>query len=162
MTAEAGRWYILRVRLGFESLVASILKKQQIPVFFPPYHDATRNPDESGTWAFRGYVLARFSIIDCNSVEKIPGVLCVAGVPKPVPIGDLEIDALQTAIGAGLHLKVFPLLTDYHEGRVSTGPLQDHTGSFFKHKSGWYFAIPIPAIERTFAFAMPELSVGLN
>jgi hypothetical protein len=62
MMAAPLRWYVLRVRLGFEALVASELRKRNLTVFLPFRRNsnrADRIPIELGRMAFPGYVFAR-------------------------------------------------------------------------------------------------------
>jgi len=160
--AEPERWYVLRVRFGFETLVGSELRKHKINVFLPLRYRTEWMSREIGTMAFPGHIFARFSLDERHSVLMVPGVLCVAGAPEPVPIGEDQILNLQAAIRAGLPPRVFPFDREQHEGRVVEGPLCGRKGSFIEHNGEWHFAVRVAAIERTLAFPLPGLSVEIS
>src|SRR5688572_20840994 len=118
MMANPGCWYLLRVRLGFESFVASNLHKQRIQVFLPLYHHVATT-DARIASPFPGHLFAKFKSDERSVVEKTPGVLCVAGVPKPIPLDEAEMAIVRIAIRSSLPFKVLPVSLDYHHGRVS-------------------------------------------
>jgi hypothetical protein len=166
MVATPLRWYVLRVRLGFETLVAAELRNRNLTVFLPYRRSANRGPDripvELGFGAFPGYVFARFSIDDWNTIAIIPGVLLVAGVPQPIPVSETTMSDLKAAFAAELQLKVFTIKHYRQPGRVSTGPLRGRAGMFIQSGQQWHLAIAIDALERTLAFALPEAAVDVS
>jgi len=160
------RWYVLRVRLGFETLVASELRKRNLTVFLPFRRNdncSNRIPfEELGRTAFPGYVFARFSIDDWLTIGLIPGVLLVAGVPQPVPISETTIFDLRAAFQADLQLKVLAIEHYKRPGRISSGPLRGRVGMFVQSASKWHLAINLDALDRTLAFALPEAAVDVS
>src|SRR5262245_57115208 len=165
MMAAPLRWYVLRVRLGFEALVASELRKRNLTVFLPSRRNdnrVDRIPVELGRMAFPGYVFARFSIDDWQAIGIIPGVLLVAGVPQPTPVSETTMSDLKAAFGAELQLKVHAIKHYTQPGRISSGPLRGRTGMFIQSGTKWDLAVPVDALERTLAFALPEAEVDFS
>ena len=166
MMAAPLRWYVLRVRLGFETLVASELRKRNLTVFLPFHRNdacSGRIPfEELGRMAFPGYVFARFSIDDWLAIGMVPGVLLVAGVPQPIPVSETTMSDLKAAFLAELELKVLAIKYYKQPGRISAGPLRGRVGMFIQSGSKWHLAVTVDALERTLAFALPEAAVDVN
>src|SRR5262245_10796136 len=121
MMAIPLRWYVVRVRLGFEALVASELRKRNLTVFLPLRRNDNRGdriPIELGRMAFPGYVFARFSIEDWHAIGIIPGVLLVAGVPQPIPLTETTMSDLKAAFEAELQFKVLAIKHYKQPGRI--------------------------------------------
>jgi transcription antitermination factor NusG len=165
MMAAPLRWYVLRVRLGFETLVASELRNRNLTVFLPYRRNdrcADRIPVEVGPSAFPGYVFARFSIDDWHAIAIIPGVLLVAGVPQPIPVSETTMADLKAAFAAELQLKVLAIKHYKQPGRISSGPLRGRVGMFIQSGQQWHLAITVDALERTLAFALPVEAVDVS
>src|SRR2546421_638943 len=98
--AKRDRWYVLRMRAGFEALVISELRQRGIEVFLPSntFH-ISRESDDS-------HILARFSLANQKKVSLVPGVLDLVGVPRPSPIPDRDVANLKAATDAGMTMKI--------------------------------------------------------
>jgi hypothetical protein len=72
-------WYVLKVRSGFESVVAQRLGKLHLEVVIP---------DQKCT------LYCRFALKDRRAITSVPGVLDIMGIPEPVSI-DPGLDSLQ-------------------------------------------------------------------
>jgi transcription antitermination factor NusG len=165
MMAAPLRWYVLRVRLGFETLVASELRKRNLTVFVPFRRNdncSDRTPFELSRMAFPGYVFVRFSIDDWLAIGMIPGVLLVAGVPQPMPVSETTMSDLKAAFNAELQLKILAIKHYKQPGRISSGPLRGRIGMFIQSSNSWHLAIAVEALERTLAFALPDESVDIG
>jgi hypothetical protein len=158
----AESWYVLRVRFGFEALVVSELRKQDIPALLPLHQNAGTFASTVTTVALPGHVFARFAFDDRHVIDTIPGVLCVAGAPSALPVSESDISAIEAAVNAGLPIRVLPLSTSTCDGRVTAGPLRGRQGLFLERNGQWHFAICVEAIERVFAFEVPEESVEFS
>jgi hypothetical protein len=91
-------WYELKVRPGFEIIVAQGLRKLNLEAFVPERKriHSPKSPDRRPP---TGYVYCRFALKDWQSLTSIPGVLDVLGSPKPVPV-DAVVSALRSAAGS--------------------------------------------------------------
>ena len=143
--ADIKHWYVLRVRLGFEALVARQLCKQGIESFLPQH--------KSRKFLFPGYVFSRFALEEQQSVLTAPGVVAVIGLPKPAPVDDGEFLRLRSVIGSGLPMEVLPVLPG-ERARVMEGPLCGLHGSIFERNGKRYFGIQVKPIGRTLAFEL--------
>src|SRR5689334_23974927 len=79
-----GHWYALKVRQGFEVVVAQKLRKLDLEVFVPerklaPSED--RGEDESF-----GCLYCCFDLSNRNLVLSIPGVVDIMGAPEITPL----------------------------------------------------------------------------
>jgi transcription antitermination factor NusG len=91
------RWYLLKVRQGFEPVVAQALRQKRIKVFIPlPRCDKSQR----SRFGSPGYLLCRFDLRRRQVVLAVPGARCIVGIPEPVALDDHEIVALHK-IGRG-------------------------------------------------------------
>ena len=79
------RWYELRVRAGFETVVEQKLRKLNLEVLIPGQEPI--NPQEPNPLECRstGYLHCRFALENRLSVAGIPGVLGILGAPEAPP-----------------------------------------------------------------------------
>jgi len=86
-------WYALKVRGGFEMIVAQRLRNVDLEVFVP---DHKSTPEESNYEDSRPStcVYARFDVRMRHMVTNIPGVLDILGTPDPNPL-DTELSDLR-------------------------------------------------------------------
>jgi hypothetical protein len=157
--AESERWYVLTVRSGFAPFVAAELHRQGVQVFLP---DIKAEPAAPGRISHPDLVFARLALKDQRSVVTLPGFLCIAGVPEPVPVGEEEISNLQAAAWIGLAMMA-PTETPHPQpGRILDGPLEGLTGKFLNQNGTWHLTVHIAPLERTFVFALPETAVQVS
>jgi transcription termination factor NusG len=78
------QWYVLRVRAGFETIVAQKLRQLNLEVLVP----AQQSIDSQDPQKYRsaGYVQCRFALENQLSVTSIPGVIAILGTPAPSPL----------------------------------------------------------------------------
>ena len=88
-------WYLLKVRPGFETVVAQKLRKLNLEILLPDQNSS--DPQERSVQEHRstGYVFCRFALENRLSVTSIPGVMAVLGVPEPISF-DKGMASLQT------------------------------------------------------------------
>ena len=79
------RWYLLKVRPGFEAVVSKILRQKGLEAVV---QESQRHRSKSKRVPRSGYVLCRFNWRNQQSVLTVPGVLYIAGIPKPIPLDD--------------------------------------------------------------------------
>jgi transcription antitermination factor NusG len=82
-------WYVLRVRAGFEAVVAQKLRQLNLEVVVPGQKESI-NSQEPHLREYRstGYVYCRFALENRLSVTSIPGVVAILGTPEPKPFDD--------------------------------------------------------------------------
>ena len=154
-------WYAVNVRTGFAHFVAAELRNQGVRVFLPENRAFQPSFAVSGQISTASYVFARFSLEDSETVTILPGVLSIAGAPKPVSIDDKDISDLRAAMSAGLSMTVQTGANELQPGRVIGGPLSGRSGNFLELGGVWHFAIRVPALERMFLFVVPTQFVNV-
>jgi Transcription termination factor nusG len=87
-------WYRLKVRRGFELLIAQRLQKLNLEIFVPECQSVT--PQESALHDNESavYIYSRFDLSIRNSVLAVPGVLDTTGTPESAPC-DKEVSAIR-------------------------------------------------------------------
>ena len=107
-------WFAVQTRSRYENLVATLLRGKGYELFLPIYKSRRRWSDrikELELPLFPGYLFCRFNPLDRFPILVTPGVMQVVGVGKsPIPVDDLEIAALKTAIRSGLPRQPWPFL----------------------------------------------------
>jgi hypothetical protein len=160
--AKGEHWYVLRIQAGFETLIVSELRKKNIPVFLAEDHDVSVSVLPPVRISSDIFIFARFSLQNRQTLEILPGLVCIAGVPVPMPLPDQNVSDLQAAVGAGLDMKILMSSQDAQFGLIVNGPLGGRRGKLLKHGGRWLFAVEVPPLERTFGFALPDCSVQLD
>src|SRR5690242_2312828 len=89
-------WYGLKVRPGFELLVAQRLQKLNLEVFVPERESATPHEPNPQDQSF-ACVYSRFDLDIRSSVVTIPGVLDISGTPQPTSC-DKEVSRMRRKI----------------------------------------------------------------
>lgn len=93
-------WHLLKVRSGFETVVAHRLQSRGLEVFIPerkPTHPKGASPEWNPA---DGYVICGPFMENPQSITNIPGVLCILGSPIPTPV-EGDFSAGQAAVLAG-------------------------------------------------------------
>ena len=90
-------WYALKVRPGFDVVVAQRLRKMHLEAFVAEQRTTSQEPDRRFQAAC--HVYCRFSLESRQSLIGIPGVLGILGAPEPTRF-DAEVTALQAASGS--------------------------------------------------------------
>jgi hypothetical protein len=89
-------WYVLKVRSGFEVVVAQRLRKLGLEAFVPERDRVPSEESHDRSSQSVGYVYCRFALERRRSLTSIPGVLDILGTPNPTPC-DSDVSALRTA-----------------------------------------------------------------
>src|SRR6266850_3852452 len=79
-------WYVLRVRSGFQAVVAQKLRKLHLEVIIPDQKSISPQEPQLRDRSSTGYLYCRFDLENRVAVTSIPGVLDIAGTPEPAPL----------------------------------------------------------------------------
>jgi hypothetical protein len=79
------RWYVLKLRPGFEPVVAKRLRKLNLEVLVPNQKPTPRDCRHRDS-ASPSHLYCRFSLENRLLVTGIPGVLDILGTPEPIAI----------------------------------------------------------------------------
>ncbi len=149
------QWFAFRVRSRFEKAVASAARSKGYEVMFPLYRVRHNWSDRSKSVdlpLFPGYVFCRLEAEQRFPVLTIPGVVHVVEIGKvPVPIDDVEIDAIQNAIKAELNVEPWPFLEVGQRVRLGSGPLSGREGFLVNSQERHRVVVSLAALERSIA-----------
>jgi len=128
MMAEDKRWYLLKVRPTFEPLVQRELTRLDFETFLPEH---SHRKFIKRNLLFPGHIFCRCDVLDQKRVLSSPGVLCILGIPDPLPFDDSDISDLRKAIICNLPSSVIQRQVGGEAVRILDGPLRDLTGIRF-------------------------------
>jgi transcriptional antiterminator NusG len=165
-------WFALMVKPRFEKSVSALLRSKGLEDFTPMTTSRREWSDRQKTLElpmFPRYVFCRFSFENRVPVLSTPGVLRVVGFgPVPCQIPDAEIEALRTAIRAGVPLMDCDYLAVGQRVRVLKGPLTGVEGLFVEWKANARVVLSIHLLQRSLCAevdvrsTLPIPSAGVN
>src|SRR5260370_41707850 len=162
MKAEVGccPWFALQTRSRYENLVATLWRGKGYELFLPIYKSRRRWSDrikELELPLFPGYLFCRFNPLDRFPILVTPGVMQVVGVGKnPIPVDDLEIAALKTAIRSGLPRQPWPFLQIGQKVRIECKPLCGLEGILVEIKGRHRLVLSVTLLHHPVAVAVDD------
>ena len=156
-------WYALWVRSRHEKSVAEILKGKGYETFLPMHQSRRRWSDriqEVELPLIPGYVFCRFDAACRMPILTTPGLVQVVCMGKtPQPVDDAEMQALITAVEAGVHLQLWPFLKTGQRVSIEEGPLRSIEGILISIKGTDQLILSISMLQRSVAVAVDRRSV---
>ena len=153
--SAAERWYALRVKSNCEKGVALMAQNRGFQEFLPLYRARRRWSDrwkEMELPLFPGYVFCRLDAQRRLPLLTIPGVLHFVGIGKtPAPLEDVEIEAIQVAVQAGLSAEPWPFLEAGQRVRLEDGPLTGIEGTLVSTATQHRLIISVTLLRRSVA-----------
>src|SRR3989442_3511858 len=121
------KWFALYVKPRHEKVVARSLDGAGLVSFLPLYvrrHVYARRSKENEIPLFPGYVLCRFDALKRIRILSTRGVISIVSVARtPVPVDDIEIFSLQSAIKAQVSLEPRSFVETGARVRITRGAL---------------------------------------
>src|SRR5436189_1987587 len=112
---ETAAWYGVRVRSQAEQMAATALRAKGYEEFLPVIKSRRRWSDRVkyiDKPAFPGYVFCRFEVNKRAAVLQTPGVVNIVSFgSQPLPIPEVEIQAVRTMLQSSLSVQLYPFLT---------------------------------------------------
>ena len=156
-------WYALWVRSRHEKSVAGILTSKGYETFLPMHKSRRRWSDriqEVELPLIPGYVFCRFDPLNRMPVITTPGLVQIVSVGNtPEPVDNDEINALITAVEAGVHLQLWPFLKTGQRVSIEEGPLRSLEGILISTKGTDQLILSISLLQRSVAVAVDRRSV---
>ena len=147
------QWFALAVKPRFDKAVARALEMKGYETVLPLYkkhHRYGARSKDSELPLFPGYVCCRFDIGTRVPILTTPGVIQVLGAGSmPIPLSDLEIYSLQTAIKAQLPVQPFPFLDAGQRVRINSGVLAGVEGIILRSKPSLRLVLSITLLQRS-------------
>src|SRR5947207_3701791 len=149
------QWFALRVKSGYEKLVATMANSMGFEDFLPVYQSRNRWSDRVKLVELPllpGYVFCRLHVEHRLPLLTIPGVLHFVGIGKaPVPIADGEIAALQRTIQSGLAAEPWPFLEAGRRVCLEAGPLAGLEGILVENPNKDRVVVSVTLLNRSVA-----------
>jgi len=146
-------WFALRTRSNFEKIAAIGLENKGLTPYLPTYRNRRRWSDRvvvTETPLFRGYVFCRFNPLHRLPILTTTGVISIVGCgSEPVPIDEVEIEAIDTILRTGLAAEPCPFLREGQTVRVIHGALSGVEGILIKKKSDFRLVISVSMLQRS-------------
>jgi transcription antitermination factor NusG len=152
------RWFALRVQSRCEKVVAAVARNKGFEEFLPLQQGRRRWSDRLKSIElplFPGYIFCRLDPQRRLPLLTIPGVLHFVGIGKiPSPIEDMEIAAIQTAVGSGILTEPWPFLEAGQRVRLEDGPLAGLEGILVEGPKRQRVVVSVTLLKRSVAVAI--------
>jgi transcription antitermination factor NusG len=146
-------WFALRVRPNFEKTVAMALRNKGYEEFLPLYHARRRWSDRYRTLElplFSGYLFCRIDLRHRLPVLMTPGLLGIVSSGKvPLPVGDVEIAAVQSIVRSTLAAQPMSGLAVGDQVRIQAGPLRGVEGVLLRIDGSYRLIVSVTLLHRS-------------
>jgi transcription antitermination factor NusG len=148
-------WYALRVRSNFERKAADFLRARDLEEFLPSYRRRSYWSDRV-KWVerplFPGYVFCRFAMQNWLQVMQTPGVVeAVSFGGKPIPVDQMEMEAVQTLVNSSAELFPRAFLRVGQRVVVNRGPLAGVEGILERFEKQCRIVVSVSLLQRSVA-----------
>jgi transcription termination/antitermination protein NusG len=148
-------WYAVRVRSKFERNVSIVLEHKGLEQFLPTYRSRRAWTDRTKTLdlpLFPGYVFCRIPLEQRNRVVTTDGVVGLVGAGRlPIPVSEVEIEAIRTMIQSQVETQPWPFLKIGQTVRICHGSLSGIEGILVRVKNSWRLVVSLTLLERSVA-----------
>ena len=146
-------WYALAVKPRFDRAVSRTLQlkgyETVLPLYRKQHRDGARSNDPEMP-LFPGYVCCRFDVRFRVPILATPGVVEIFGAGNiPIPLADIEMTSLQTAIRAGYPLQPFPFVETGQRVRIERGALAGIEGIAMSFKQTLRLVLSISPLQKS-------------
>jgi transcription antitermination factor NusG len=156
-------WYGVRTRSNYEKVTADMLSAKGYEAYLPIYRARRRWSDravERELPLFPGYLFCRFDPMRRLPILTTPGVVSVISNAKvPIPIPEVEISAIRTAIESGFPVTPCAYLKEGQHVRVREGPLEGVEGILIRKKNDWRIVLSVEMLQRSVSIEIDRESV---
>ena len=147
------RWFVLYVKPRHEKVIVRSLSAEGLEAFLPLYvrqHVYMHRSKENELPLFPGYVFCRFDVLKRTPILATPGVLFIVSVGRtPIPVDDIEIFSLQSAIKAQLSLEPCPFVQKGQRVQITRGALTGVEGIVLEVRKSLRLVISITLLRRS-------------
>ena len=146
-------WYAAYTSARHEKSVAEHLRQREVECFLPLYetvHRWNNGRHRVQLPLFPGYIFVHMSLREKLRVLQVPGLANLVsfnGVPAALP--EADIDALRSALTAGVPAQPYRYLTVGSRVEICRGPLQGMKGILLRHHSQFRVVLSVEMIMRS-------------
>ncbi len=148
-------WYGLRTKSNCEKTASAVLGIKGYDYYLPLYRVRRRWSDRvvvTELPLLPGYIFCRLDAMCRLSILTTPGVVSIISCGKvPVPIPEIEIDAIQAILRSGNIVEPCPYLREGQRIRINRGSLEGLEGILLKKKAEWSMVISVTMLQRSVA-----------
>jgi transcription antitermination factor NusG len=157
-------WFALQVRTRWESSTAVLLSGKGYQTFLPTYKAQKRwsgKNREMDAPLFPGYVFCQFDPQKRLPILVTPGVVSVVSCGRiPLPVADVEIDAIQKVVASGLRVEPWPYLEIGQKIRIESDALQGLEGILINFKGNHRIVVSVSLLRRSVALEIDRACVS--
>jgi len=152
---QTRNWYAVYTASNREKRVERHLRTKGVEVFLPLYTVTKRWKNRIRAKVdlplFPGYLFARIALSERVRVLEVPSVVSIIGKGRePIPLSDVELDALRTGLRLG-QVDPHPYLKVGNRARIRTGPFAGMEGIVVRKDGQLRVVISIDCIMRSMA-----------
>jgi len=148
-------WFAIQVRSRYENLVAAFLSGKGYEWFLPRYSCRRQWTDRIKKVElplFPGYLFCRFDPQHRLPILQTPGLISIVGIgKKPVPVEEVEIEAIRMLVGAGLAHRPWPYAKVGQRVRIEHGALCGLEGILQSCKGHHRIVVSVSLLQRSVA-----------
>jgi len=163
---RSAQWFALEVKPRFDKAVAQALRMKGYDTLLPLYkkhHQYGTRSKTSELPLFPGYVCCHFDVRARLPILATPGVIQVLGAGNiPIPLSDLEVNSLQTAMKARVPAEPYPFVGTGHRVRIHSGALAGVEGIVISSKPRLRLALSITLLKRSVLLEIDRDQVGVE
>jgi transcription antitermination factor NusG len=146
-------WMAIRVKSRFEKMTAAAFEQRGYTCFLPLYVCRRRWSDRNKVGEFPlfpGYLFCRFNPLERTPILETPGVVQIVGIGRtPVPVADVEIEALQTVLRSGCPVTPWAYVAAGQSVRIEDGPLSGVHGILLEVKNERRIILSVSLLRRS-------------
>ncbi len=163
--AYTGHWFAIHTRAKHEKKVAFELERKGVSAFVPSTPQLRQWSDRKKILESPLFSCYAFVQTDCTSrihqsVLQTPGVLrWVAFAGSPVPIPNVQIEALRRIVDTHVSCTVYPFLKPGQRVRIHGGCLEGLECTLVSEQGDRKLVLSIEPIERSICISAADYSV---
>jgi transcription antitermination factor NusG len=165
MTPEISheRWFALQVKSRWESSTSALLTGKGYQTLLPSYRARKLlrgKHKEVSAPLFPGYVFCHFNAHNRLPVLVTPGVIGVVGIGRvPLAVEESEIEAIQSAISAGVPVQPWPYLEVGQKVRLEGPRWAGMEGILINFKGSRRLVLSVSLLRRSVALEVDRSMV---
>jgi len=160
---EIERWFAVQVRTRWESSTALLLSGKGYQTLLPTFSAQKRRNGrlrQVNAPLFPGYVFCQFDTQKRLPILVTPGVISVVSQGKvPLPVDDVEIEAVRTLMSSGVSAEPWPFLEVGQKVRIESDALQGIEGILVQFKGNHRVILSISLLRRSVALEINRACV---
>jgi transcription antitermination factor NusG len=148
-------WFAVQVRARYENVAATCVAGKGYECFLPTFWCRRRWSDRVKDMElplFPGYFFCKFHPQDRMPILKTPAVVSIVAIAqKPIPVDEVEIEAVRTLVRSGLRHQPWPYVNVGERVRIEYGALQGLEGILQSFKGRHRIVVSVTLLQRSVA-----------